>query len=169
MLACALLPRTGLSAGGFQTGTFHSPKGFGICIDHRSSPDIINSYMLYADLYGVLDGSVCSPGVKLVYLHQNRFLTFKTGEAESGLFIAPGFSTGYVHDSGSERAGLITAADLSISVRFCFARNVDIEAGFLTELGFISRKGEYGPSIKVYQTGLHTGYIPHLKLMYRFK
>ena len=169
VLACALLPYAGLTAGGFQTGLFNSLKGFGLCMDHPATPDIINSYMLYADMYGVLDGRICSPGVKLVYLHQNRLLAFDAGEAQAGLFIAPGVSTGIVYNSDPEFPGLLTAACLSVSLRFSFTRRIEIETGFFTELGFISRRNEYGTSIQVYDNGYQQSYSPHIKLMYRFR
>ena len=169
LTACVLLSHANMNAGGFQTGTFHSPKGFGFCFDHPAVDGIINSYILYADLYGIWDGSKTVPGIKLVYLHQNRLLAFRLPETNAGLFIAPGFSTGYVTDRGKEGHGIVTAADISLSIRFSFEKAFELEAGFLLELGFFSQYQNNYTSTQLYENGLRNAARPHIKLLYRFR
>lgn len=156
------------SAGGVSAGLFNSPKGFGISIDYLASDGIYNSYNAYADIYGMMSGKYRNPGIKLVYLHYNRLASFDYQEAECGLYLGPGVSSGVVRDSGSEKFGMILTADIALSLRVSFQRNIDLELGTVAELGFIARKNPQGVQMSIYNSGLVHALVPTLKIMARF-
>lgn len=155
-------------AGGVYVGVFNSFRGFGISMDYAATEDIINSYNLYADVYGMYDGTHRNAGIKLAYLHYNKLATVDARHARYDLYLGPGASTGYVWDHASDSRGIVLTADLGLAFRACFKRNVDMEFGMFAELGFISGKTQGKTQIKIYQNGLLQALIPTLKIMYHF-
>ena len=156
-------------AGDFHAGLYNSLKGVGVGIDYDANEDICNSYILYADIFGLPDGSIAYPGIKLVYLHQNSILRFCGNDAEYVVFIAPGFSTGYVRDHGKANPGYVTAADFSLCVRMNTSSSIRLELGFLAEIGLISRFSSTGSQVGIYSNGLRQCWYPSIKIMYRFR
>lgn len=155
-------------AGGLYAGIFNSYRGFGISMDYAATEDIINSYNLYADVYGMYDETHRNPGIKLVYLHYNKLATIDARYARYDLYLGPGASTGYVWDHAADRRGIILTADLGMAFRACFKRNIDMELGMFAELGFVSGESGGKTQIKIYQNGLLQALIPTLKIMYHF-
>lgn len=166
-LAC-LAVHVCASAQGLSAGAFNSPKGFGISLDHNATPDVMNSYTVYADMYGMLSGTYRSAGVKFVYLHGNRLTSFDTEYARIDFYLGPGSSTGYVRDYKREQFGFILTADLSFAIRACFKRNFDMELTNVAELGFLVGENDRHTQLTVYNNGLIQALIPSLKLMLRF-
>lgn len=163
-----LAMQSNASAGGLSAGIFNSYKGFGISIDYAATEEIYNSYNLYADVYGMYDGTSRSPGVKLAYLHYNKLATIDSRHARYDLYLGPGASTGYVLDHGADKRGIMLTADLGLAFRAYFKMNVDLEFGMFTELGFISGEANGKTQIRIYRNGLMHALIPTLKIMYRF-
>ena len=155
-------------AGNFYTGLFNSPRGFGLSIDYTTKSDIRNSFTVYADIYKMTDGSADAPGVKIVYLHYNRIGGLTGPHATYDLFIAPGFSTGYVLDKDKVYPGILTAADISFALRMVPERHFELEFGVLTEIGLISGVGKGGTQTGIYSNGLRQSLYPIIKIMYRF-
>jgi len=157
-----------VSAGGLSAGLFNSPKGFGFSIDYIASDNIYNSYNVYADIFGMMDGRYDSPGIKACYLHYNRLAAFNYKDTDCGLFLAPGASTGYVRDMGSDKFGAILTADVALALRLSYQRSIDIELGAVAELGFIARKTGSGTQMNIYNNGLVQALFPTLKILLRF-
>ncbi len=170
ILAISLLAmQTNAFAGGLSAGLFNSYKGFGICLDYAATEEIINSYNLFADVYGMYDGSHDKAGVKFVYLHYNKLATIDAKYAQYDLFLGPGASTGYVWDRAAESRGIMLTADLGLAFRASFKRSMAMEFGVCAELGFVSGKQRGGGTrIKIYDNGLLQALIPTLKIMYVF-
>lgn len=169
MLALSLMAmQFNAFAGDLSAGIFNSYKGFGICLDHNATEDIINSYSLYADVYGMYDGTYDDAGVKLVYLHYNKIGTIDSRFARYDLYLGPGASTGYARDHAADKPGIILTADLGLAFRASFKRSIDLELGIVAELGFISGNSEGKAQIKIYNNGLLQALIPTFKIMYRF-
>jgi hypothetical protein len=166
ILSLALHPDA--CAGDLSAGLFNSFKGFGISVDHIANDDIYNSFTVYADIYRMPFGETAYPGIKIVYLHYNRIATINRQYSTYDIFIAPGFSTGYVRDFEKPRPGLVTAADLSLAVKMRTEKNIDVEFGFLSEIGFISNSGNGKTQVGIYSNGLRQSWYPIIKLMYRF-
>lgn len=166
-LAC-LAVHFNASAGDLSTGLFNSVKGFGLSIDYNANEDILNSYTVYADLYGMYSGSSHSAGIKFVYLHYNRLTRLESRHARYDIFFGPGASTGYVMDNGSERFGLILTADLAVAVRVSFNRSLELELATVAELGFSYGESDNKSQLDIYANGLMQALLPSLKIMWRF-
>lgn len=158
-----------LQGKGVSPGLFSSPKGAGFSIDYEVSRNIRNSYIVLADLYGVVKGRYDTPGIKAVFLHYNRFAGFESGGTAVDFYFAPGVSMGYVRDSGSEGLyGISTAVDIALAGRINFERGFDIEVGFNCEAGLFSRSIDKGVRMSLYRNGLTQAYYPFVKISYRF-
>lgn len=158
----------GEADGAVSSGLYNSPKGFGLSLDYYATADILNSYSVYADIYGMLSGIYKGAGVKFVYLHYNRLSCFETDYARFDVYLGPGSSIGYVRDYNYEQFGFILTADLSFSIRACFKRNFDIELANVAELGFLVGDESGHTQLKIYNNGLVQSLLPSLKLMFRF-
>lgn len=130
---------------------------------------VYNSYTLYADAFGMYSGEFTTPGIKAVYLHYNRFASFSSRFADYDLFLAPGASTGYVRDRGSDNLGFLVSADLAMAFRATFKRKIDIEFGMFAELGFKSGYSGGKAQLGIYNNGLTQALYPTLKIMMRFR
>ncbi|MBP5566810.1 MAG: hypothetical protein J6X57_04900 [Bacteroidales bacterium] len=171
-LAC-LAVHLSAFAGGVEDGTvsaglYNSPKGFGMSLDYYANSEILNSYTVYADIYGMMSGKYKGAGVKFVYLHYNRLTWFETDNARFDVFLGPGGSTGYVRDYNHDRFGFMLTADVSFAIRACFKRNFDIELANVAELGFLVGEEGGHTQLRIYNNGLTQALIPSLKLMFRF-
>ena len=166
-LACIAI-HINASAQGLSLGLYNSPKGFGISLDHNATADILNSYTVYADVYGMYTGTNTSAGVKMVYLHSNRLSSIDTDYARFDFYLGPGGSTGYVRDHNYEGFGFILTADVSFAIRVCFKRNFDMELSNVAEIGFIIGEDGGHTQLSIYDNGLLQALIPALKLMIRF-
>jgi len=155
-------------AQGWSAGLYNSLKGMGVSIDYKANDDIYNSFTLLADMTGIFGGRYTEPGIKMVYLHYNRLSAFSTEHADFGIFLAPGASTGLVRDHDTDSFGTILTADIAIALNACFIRNIDIEVGFMAELGFFATSTVSGTQMNIYDNGLRKAMIPSIKLMYRF-
>ena len=161
---------TAARGGDYSAGTFHSPKGFGVALDYDTRGPILNSYVLYADIYGIPGDKFNTPGYKFVWTHYNLLGEKSTDESQISFWLGPGLSAGYVHDHEKDgRAGICATVNCSGAVRFEFSRNIVVDLGISIELGmFASRKDNYS-EITVYSNGIRQGLYPQLKLMYTFK
>ena len=171
VLACFAMCHNAYAGGEDGTvsaGLYNSPKGFGISLDYNANADILNSYTVYADIYGMMSGIYRGAGVKFVYLHYNRLSWFETDYARFDVYLGPGASTGYVRDYNYDRFGFILTADVSFAIRACFKRNFDIELANVAELGFLMGEDEGHTQLSIYNNGLLQSLIPSLKLMIRF-
>ena len=169
MLALACLAvHINASAGGLSAGLFNSVKGFGFSIDYNASEDILNSYTVYADVYGMYSGVSHNAGIKFVYLHYNRLSQLESTHARYDIFLGPGSSTGYVRDLGAEKYGLILTADLAVALRVYFSRNLELELATIAELGFSYGESDNKSQLDIYANGLMQALQPTLKIMVRF-
>ena len=157
-----------LCAGDLSAGMFNSVRGFGISLDYAAGSDILNSYMLYADTFGVYHGKYRDAGVKLVYLHYNRLTSFGSDSCEFDVVLGPGASTGYARDRDSDRFGYLLTADIALAIRAKYGRNIDLELGTFTELGFITGESGGNFQLRMYDNGLYQSLLPFLKIMIRF-
>ena len=155
-------------AGDVSAGLYSSPKGFGFSLDHAATDDIINSYTIYADVYGLYNGRYNGAGVKIQYLHYNRLASYDIPHAKIDILLGPGGSTGYVRDLDSDRFGMLLTADIALALRIRFQRNFDMEAGTAASLGFISDNSSGKLQIGIYNNGLLQALYPSIKLMIRF-
>lgn len=169
LVAVALLAlHTHAMAGDLSAGIFNSPRGFGISLDYYATEDIYNTYIVYADMYGIYSGTYRNSGVKFIYLHYNRLGGIDTDYAAYGLFLGPGASTGYVRDFDSEKFGFTLTADIALALRAQFPKNFDLELAMMVEMGFIARDFEGKTQLDIYGNGLRQVFLPTLKIMYRF-
>jgi len=165
----ALFSCINLAAGDYSVGSFQSPKGIGLSVEYDTRGVILNSYTLYADLYGIPTGKYGKPGVKFVFTHYNLLGEIESDDISTGFWIGPGMSLGCVRDFGKEgRFCNCATVNCAAAVRFEYLRRLNVEIGFNLELGICGLRNGSDYEISIYNNGIRESWYPHIKLMYQF-
>lgn len=159
-----------MKAGDYSAGSFHSPKGFGLCLDYDTGGPILNSYTLYADIYGIPNDRFNDPGLKFVFSHYNLLGRLDGEDVTASFWLGPGVSLGVVRDFGKGgNFGNCTSINCAGSVRLQYSRKIIIDLGLNLELGFIGMKNRGDYEITVYGNGIRQAWYPQVKIMYEFR
>lgn len=169
MLSALGMPSAGAQC--LDLGTYHSPKGFGLCADKQVSDRSFESYTILADVTGVLLGTRASIGGKGTYTYN---FVFARGVVDSNVpvdfYAGPGVTAGFVRDLNTDY-GVVFGLSGTLGCKAHFTRNVSIGLDVGTDLAMFFTKGRrYGNiDITSYKAGLVRSFYPQLRLMYSFK
>ncbi len=77
LVAIMVLPALGWKASAqyatsLSLGSFHSPKGIGLCLETQQEASFFDSYNIIADMFGVLRGGLFHSGHKSHVLPQHH-------------------------------------------------------------------------------------------------
>lgn len=153
----------------FSAGTFHSPKGFGICLEAQSDSLSFDAVSLIADMHGVLTGEHPRPGVKFTYTRNIIIKHFDKEGYFVDLYAGPGVTAGYARDISKPLcfiAGLSGAA----GSRFTFSKNLSINVELCADIAIeLCRNSIYNTlDLSLYKSGLYHFIFPQLRLHYCF-
>ena len=150
-------------------GTFHSPKGFGICLEANSDSVSFDAATLIADMHGVLTGEHPRPGVKFTYTRNIILKHFDKEGYFVDLYAGPGLTAGYAHDI-SKPLCLIAGMSGVAGSRFTFSRNLSINIELCTDIALeLCRNSRYGNiDLSLYKSGINHFFFPQLRIHYIF-
>lgn len=166
----ALCACIALRAGDFSAGLFSSPKGFGLSLDYDTGGSILNSYTLYADIYGIPGDKFNDPGTKFVFSHYNLLGRVEKDDVLLSFWLGPGVSLGRVRDSGKGRSfGNAASVNCAASIRLQYSRRICVDLGFNLELGFFGDSNGRDYEITIYNNGIRQSWYPQVKILYEFR
>lgn len=173
-LAIMLLSAAGFSVkaqdvSGMSLGSFHSPKGFGVCIDTAVDSLSFNAFTLTADMHGVLTGEHSRPGVKFTCTRNFILRHFDKEYYMVDLYAGPGVTAGYLRDI-HKPYGLMAGLSCLAGSRFSFPTNFSVSIELCADIALeINRNQIYGNfDLSLYKSGLFHAFFPQLKIMYCF-
>lgn len=152
-------------------GTFHSPKGLGVCMESQMEQGSFDSLDLIADIFGILRADYSTPGIKATY-YRGIVLDHRHHDAYDWDFYAgPGVTLGYVrdiHEPFSAVAGMTGVIGGRMSF---FGKRIVIcmEAG--TDLAVeLNRNNRYrNIKLTLYKSGLLHSFYPQVRILYTLK
>ena len=173
-LAFMLLSASGISlkaqdANRMSLGTFHSPKGFGFCLETPGDSLSFDAYALIADMHGVMTGEHPRPGVKFTYT-RNFILKHLDKEYYAiDLYAGPGVTAGYLRDIHKPYC-LITGLSCLAGARYSFLTNFSVSAEFCADIALeINRNVRYDTvDLSLYKAGILHAFFPQLRIQYCF-
>ena len=150
-------------------GTFHSPKGLGLCVESQQESTSFDSFNLIADMFGILRGEYSSPGIKATY-YRNIILKQHKGDGYLADFYAgPGVTAGYVRDIHEPFSAVAGMAGV-IGGRFYFDRKrivICIEAGMDLALELNRNNRFRNIDLTIYKSGILHTFYPQIRILYR--
>ena len=150
-----------------RLGTFHSPKGLGVCAEFQQYPSSFESITFDADIFGIIVGKYSRPGYKFTYTHDMVVDTYDRGDCVLELYAGPGITAGYARDINktySTIAGLSGVAGM----RFLFERRLSVNLELGADLAFtINKDNRYGRNnLSLYKTGLLHSFYPQIRIQW---
>ena len=79
-------------------GTFHSPKGIGLCLETQKEDSSFDSIDIIVDMFGILRGEYSSPGIKATYYRNIILRQYESDGCLADFYAGPGVTAGYVRD-----------------------------------------------------------------------
>jgi len=152
-------------------GTFHSPKGLGLCIESQQEDKSFDSLDIVADAFGILRGDYSTPGIKATY-YRGIILKHRHGEdCDADFYAGPGVTAGYVRDI-HEPFSAVAGMSGVIGGRLYFDRKrlvVCMEAGLDLALE-LNRNNRYrNIDLSLYKAGIYHVFYPQVRILYRLK
>ena len=152
-------------------GTFHSPKGLGICLGVQQEASSFDSFDVIADMFGILSGDYTRPGVKATY-YRGIILKHREGtEFSTDLYAGPGVTAGYVRDI-HEPLSIVAGMSGVAGGRLLFERKrliINFEAGMDLALE-LNRNNRYKKTdLKLYQAGIFHIFYPQIRIQYMIR
>lgn len=146
-------------------GTFHSSKGFGICVEPVVDSLNFDSLTLYADMYGVLTGDHSTPGFKATYSRNMIFKKYEKEDYTISLYGGPGLAAGYVRDINAPTS-FVAGIHGTIGALFTFKRNICVSAGFSSDLAFKLNRNNRNKSLEfsLYRSGIYHIVYPEVRI-----
>ena len=174
LVAIIVLPALGWKASAqyatsLSLGSFHSPKGIGLCLETQQEASFFDSYNIIADMFGVLRGDYSTPGIKATY-YRNIIIKHRHGTYhDSDFYAGPGVTAGYVrdiHQPFSAVAGM--AGVMGYRLYFDSKRiTICMEAGLDLALELNRNNRFRNINLTIYKSGyIHTFY-PQVRILYR--
>ena len=160
-------------------GLYNCLKGFGVNLEVAGADgEFVDSYTLFADIYGFPTGRTDSPGVKFNYSREFPLLEVLENNVSYSLYAGPGFSTGLVRDFEKnyyqdlshpleKNPGFIAALSGIFGCRFGFRNRIVLDLSFTLEAGLHIRKDESGGNAQVslYKNGIFESFYPQLSIL----
>lgn len=152
-------------------GTFHSPKGIGLCLETQKESSSFDSIDIIVDMFGILRGEYSSPGIKATYYRNIILRQFESDGCQADLYAGPGVTAGYVRDIHEPFSAVAGMAGV-IGGRLYFNRKrlvVCMEAGLDLALE-LNRNNRYrNIDLKLYEAGIYHVFYPQIRILYRLK
>ena len=152
-------------------GTFHSPKGIGLCLDVQQESTSFDSFNVLCDLFGILRGEYSRPGVKATYYRGIILKHRDRGDFSSELYAGPGVTAGYVRDI-HEPLSLVAGMAGVAGYRMYFngkRLTISLESGIDLALE-LNRNNRYKKTdLKLYQAGIFHVFYPQVRILYKIK
>lgn len=151
----------------FDIGTFHSPKGFGLCAEFKVDSTSFNAVTVIADMHGVLTGEYPRPGVKATYTRDIVMRHFDKEGYFVDLYIGPGLTLGYARDINKPYS-LITGLACVAGSRFSFSTRLAVSIELCTDIALeLTRNPRYGNlDLSIYKSGIYHTIFPQLRIQY---
>lgn len=152
-------------------GTFHSPKGLGLCVESQQEQSSFDSFDIIADTFGILSGDYSTPGIKATY-YRGIIISHRHNDGcETDFFAGPGVTAGYVRDIHEPFSAVAGMAGV-IGSRLYFDRKrlvVCFEAGLDLALE-LNRNNRYrNIDLKLYESGIYHVFYPQVRILYRLR
>lgn len=152
-------------------GTFHSPKGLGLCIEAQQEEGSFDSLDIIADMFGILRGDYSTPGIKASY-YRNIVLKHHHGDGcDADFYAGPGVTAGYVRDI-HEPFSAVAGMSGVIGGRMYFSNKklvICMEAGMDIALE-LNRNNRYrNIDLSLYKAGIYHVFYPQVRILYRMK
>lgn len=174
LLAVLLMPvlAFGASAQDYSSlgiGTFHSPKGLGVCMELQADKSMFDSFDIIADMYGVLTGQYSTPGIKATYCRNIILKHIDREDCALDLYAGPGVTAGYVRDI-HEPYSLVAGMAGSAGCRMDFyKKNIIIYMELGVDLaGEFNRDNRFKTlNLNIYKSGIYHIFYPQVRILYR--
>ena len=174
LIAALLLPALAWKAPAqdvksLSIGTFHSPKGIGLCMESRQESASFDTFDIIADMFGILNGSHSKPGIKATYCRDIILKHFDHDEYDLDLYAGPGVTAGYVRDI-NEPLSLVAGMTGSAGCRLFFDSRrvvVCIELG-LDLAAEVNRNNRFrNVDLTIYKSGILHTFYPQIRLLWQ--
>ena len=151
-------------------GTFHSPKGFGACVEIRPDSASFDAFTIIADMHGVLTGEHPRPGVKMTYTRDIVLKHFDKDGYFVDMYVGPGLTAGYARDINKPYS-LVAGLACVAGSRFSFTTNLTVSIELCTDIALdLARNPRYGKiDLSLYKSGIYHTIFPQLRIQYRLK
>ncbi len=150
-------------------GTFHSPKGIGLCMELKQESASFDSFDIIADMFGVLNGSHSKPGIKATYCRDIILKHSSYDEYDLDLYAGPGITAGYVRDI-NEPMSLVAGMSGSAGCRLFFdSRRVVVYLEFGLDLAAeLNRNNRFrNVDLTIYKSGILHVFYPQVRLLWQ--
>jgi hypothetical protein len=173
LIAVIIMPALALEAPAqdsksLSIGTFHSPKGIGLCLEIQQNRDYFDSFDVIADMFGILNGDYSRPGYKATYCRNIILKHFHHDEYKLDLYAGPGVTAGYVRDI-HEPMSIVAGLAGSGGCRLFFDNKklvVYLELG-LDLAAEINRNNRYkNIDLDIYKSGIMHVFYPQVRILY---
>lgn len=152
-------------------GSFHSPKGLGLCIESQMDDTSFDSLDIIADMFGILRGDYYTPGIKATY-YRGIVLRRRQGDGfEADFYAGPGVTAGYVRDI-HEPFSAVAGMSGVIGERLYFDSKrlvICLEAGMDLALELNSNNRYHKIDLSIYQAGIYHIFYPQIRILYKLK
>jgi len=161
-------------------GLFSSVKGVGLEINGQVNDGAFNTFVAYADIYGLPSGrALFYPGGKAMYFRNKNFKTFKIKDADCSLFWGLGAAAGFVREYEPKKdyltyfmynPGVSLAMAADCGLRTHFEGNIDLAFSFSAELGcFATIDQDSKFFFNIYKNGLIRSFYPQISILWKIK
>lgn len=150
-------------------GTFHSLKGFGGTIDFFQEK-MFSTITVYTDMIGIITGETSTPGLRLTYFRNYRFLEkySKNHDFNWNMYAGPGITTGYVRDTDLF-SGILAGVSGDLGFQLWLKHNVCLNFEFQADFAFLLREHRRNIELKLYDSGYRRFLYPQIRINYYFK
>lgn len=150
-------------------GTFHSPKGLGVCFEVQQESRFFDSFDLIADMFGIMKGDYSTPGIKATYCRDIILKHYHHDEYKLDLYAGPGVTAGYVRDV-HEPFSIVAGMAGSAGCRLYFdSRRLIIYMELGLDLAAeINRNNRFGNTdLDIYKSGILHTFYPQVRILYK--
>ena len=152
-------------------GTFHSPKGLGLCIESQQEEKSFDSFDIIVDTFGILRGDYSTPGIKATYYRGIILKHRHREDYDADFYAGPGVTAGYVRDI-HEPFSAVAGMSGVIGGRLYFDSKrlvVCFEAGLDLALE-LNRNNRYrNIDLTLYEAGIYHVFYPQVRILYKLK
>lgn len=150
-----------------RLGTFHSPKGIGVCAEFQQDSTSFDSITFDADMFGIIIGTYSRPGYKFTYTHDVVIHSYDRGDCTLETYAGPGLTAGYARDI-SKTYSAIAGLSGAVGMRFLFNRSLSVNMEIGADLAFtIHKDNRYGKQdLSLYKAGLLHFFYPQIRIQW---
>ena len=174
LVAAIIMPALALKAPAqdaksLSFGSFHSPKGIGLCMEFQQEQAYFDTFDIIADMFGILNGDYSRPGYKATYCRDIILKHFHQDEYKLDLYAGPGVTAGYVRDI-HEPMSIIAGLSGSAGCRLFFDSRrlvINLELG-LDLAAEINRNNRFkNIDLDIYKSGILHMFYPQVRILYK--